>query len=57
MSKMQKMLNDFSFFLTYTQAVALKGENVSFEPVLAGERWLTLMQNRRGEKKGKREGD
>jgi len=34
--------------------VALKGENVSFEPVLAGERWLTLMQNRRGEKKGKR---
>ena len=33
----------------------MKGENVSFEPVLAGECWLTLMQNRRGEKKkGKR---
>lgn len=49
------MSNDFSFFLTYTQAVALKGENVSFEPVLAGERWLTLMQNRREKKKGGRE--
>lgn len=49
--EMQKMSNDFSFFLTYTQAVALKGENVSFELVLAGERWLTLMQNRREKKK------
>lgn len=55
--EMQKMSNDFSFFLTYTQAVALKGENVSFELVLAGERWLTLMQNRREKKKknGERE--
>lgn len=49
--EMQKMSNDFSFFLTYAQAVALKGENVSFELVLAGERWLTLMQNRREKKK------
>lgn len=57
MSKMQKMLNDFSFFLTYTQAVALKGKDVSFEPLLAGESRLTLMHNRRGGKKGEREGD
>lgn len=48
------MLNYFSFFLTYTQAVPSKGVNVSFEPVLAGERWLTLMQNRNGKKREKR---
>lgn len=48
------MLNDLSFFLTHTQAVALKGGNVSFELVLAEERWLTLMQNRRGGRKEKR---
>lgn len=32
----------------------MKGENVSFEPVLAGKLWLTLMQNRRKKKKGNR---
>lgn len=53
-----KMSNYFSFFFTYTQAVALKGErNVSSEPVLAGKRWLTLRQNRKRKEKREREGD
>lgn len=56
LQQQKKMLNDLSFFLTHTQAVALKGGNVSFELVLAEERWLTLMQNRRGGGK-KRERD
>ena len=36
--------------------MALKGENVSFELVLARERWLTLMQNRKREKKKRERG-
>lgn len=41
------MSNVVLFFLTRTQAAALKGGNVSFE--LAGERWLTLMQEQKWE--------
>lgn len=41
------MSNVVLFFLTHMQAAALKGGNVSFE--LAGERWLTLMQEQKWE--------
>lgn len=46
----------FHFSQLIHNTVALKGENVSFEPVFAGERWLTLMQNRGEEKKEEKKG-